>query len=72
MSTVEKPEPLSFTIRDAVTATGMARSRLYQLIAAGELKALKVGRRTLLDAGALKNFLSNLPAPDIRPAKPSK
>nr|WP_255352073.1 helix-turn-helix domain-containing protein [Novosphingobium sp. AAP93] len=43
---------------DAVRMTGIGRSKLYQLIASGELETIKIGRCTLVPVDALKNLLA--------------
>jgi excisionase family DNA binding protein len=41
---------------------GISRSKIYELIAAGELKALKLGSRTLLLHSELVRFITELDA----------
>lgn len=47
-------EPLTVRISTAVQLTGISRSRLYELIQAGELETVKVGRSTLIPYKSLK------------------
>ncbi len=61
--------PLAYTIDGAVKASGLTRSRIYQLIGLGELVAKKAGRRTLITAESLQHCLANLPAANIRAPK---
>ena len=49
--------PLAYSINEASRATSLGRTRLYQLIASGELKAIKIGNRTLIPAHALHKLL---------------
>lgn len=51
---------LSYTIPDAIAATGMNRTRLYGAIAAGELQSFKDGRRRMISARALEAFIAKL------------
>lgn len=51
-------EPLAVRIPDAVRMTGIGRSKLYQLIASGELETVKIGRCTLVPFDALKDLLA--------------
>ena len=44
---------------------GISRSKTYELLAAGELTARKVGRRTLIDLKAGLAWLDARPAPAI-------
>lgn len=41
-------DKLSYSINDAVEASGIGRTTLYELIKAGELKPVKIGSRTLI------------------------
>ena len=52
-------EPLAVRIPDAVRMTGIGRSKLYELIASGELETIKIGRCTLVTIDALKALLAN-------------
>lgn len=47
-------EPLTVRIATAVQLTGISRSRLYELIEAGELEVVKVGRSTLIPFRSLR------------------
>lgn len=50
--------PLAYSIKEASRATSLGRTRLYQLIAAGRLEAVKIGSRTLIPADALHKLLA--------------
>ncbi len=52
---------LSYSVADAVKASGVGRSFLYEQIRAGKLKARKLGRRTLILAADLQSWLAALP-----------
>ncbi|MBK9585805.1 MAG: helix-turn-helix domain-containing protein [Alphaproteobacteria bacterium] len=54
-----KPQ-LTMSIEETRAATGLGRTKLYQLINAGELKARKIGKRTIILQDDLNQFLSNL------------
>ena len=61
-------EPLAVRIPDAVRMTGIGRSKLYELIASGEIDTVKVGRCTLVPMESLRALLSRLrvvPSRDI-------
>lgn len=49
--------PLAYSINEAIRATSLGRTRLYQLISEGKLKAIKIGNRTLIPASALHKLL---------------
>lgn len=57
--------PHYVTISDWVARSGISRSRSYELIAEGKLRARKVGRRTLIDLKAGLAWLDEQPAPKI-------
>jgi excisionase family DNA binding protein len=50
--------PITVRIRDACRLTGIGRSKLYELIAAGEIEILKVGTVTLVPVVSLTRFLN--------------
>ena len=50
----KKIEPLTVRISTAVRITGLSRSRIYELIQAGDLDTVKVGRATLVQYESLK------------------
>ena len=54
-------QPLAYTIEDAVSASGIGRTKLYDAIRAGKLRARKCGRRTLIIDEDLRSFLRALP-----------
>lgn len=47
-------EPICVRIATAVKLTGIGRSTLYELIAAGEIETVKVGRSTFIRYTSLK------------------
>jgi excisionase family DNA binding protein len=49
--------PLAVRIREACRLTGIGRSKLYELIAAGEIEIIKVGTITLIPTGSLQSFV---------------
>jgi excisionase family DNA binding protein len=49
--------PLTVRIREACRLTGIGRSKLYELIAAGEIEVIKVGAITLVPLPSLTSFL---------------
>jgi excisionase family DNA binding protein len=50
-------KPLTVRVREACRLTGIGRSKLYELIAAGEIEILKVGTITLIPTGSLQSFV---------------
>jgi excisionase family DNA binding protein len=53
---------LLYSLEDAWTTLGVGRSTLYELIAAGDIQAVKVGRRTLIRHDELERYVQALPA----------
>lgn len=49
--------PLTVRVNEACRLTGIGRSKLYELIAAGEIGIIKVGAITLIPMASLKLFL---------------
>jgi excisionase family DNA binding protein len=57
---------LAYTVPQACDASGIGRTRLYELIAAGNLEARRCGGRTLIPAASLAAYIASLPAAPIR------
>ncbi|GAA3901055.1 hypothetical protein GCM10022276_19820 [Sphingomonas limnosediminicola] len=53
--------PIAVTIPDAVKATGMSRTSIYEAMKRGDLTARKAGRRTLISFADLEAYLASLP-----------
>jgi excisionase family DNA binding protein len=58
-----QPEKLTFTISEAVSSTGIGRTKLYALIKEGQLETRKLGKRTLIPAPSLRALVDGLPRP---------
>jgi excisionase family DNA binding protein len=48
---------LAYGVDDTAEALSLSRSRIYELIASGEIAACKVGKRTIIPAAELTAFL---------------
>lgn len=57
---VNAKEILAYTVEDACTVTGFTRTRLYQAIGDGSLNTFKAGKRRMLSAKALQDFIGKL------------
>jgi len=49
---------LAYSIREACTASSLGKTTIYSLIAAGRLKAVRVGSRTVIPAGSLRALIN--------------
>ena len=61
---VEERQPFSmraFSIREFCRQYGIGRTHTYKQIAAGRLRAVKVGRRTLIKSEAAEAWFASLP-----------
>lgn len=69
-----KPHPAShpaITLRipDACRATGIGRSKLYELIKLGEIDSIKIGRITLIPVTSIERLIARCGAPPISDGK---
>jgi excisionase family DNA binding protein len=46
-------EPITVRIPEAIRLTGIGRSKLYELIASGDIEVVKIGRCTLVPMASL-------------------
>ncbi len=60
------PSPQFATVDDWTTISGMSRRVTYDRLGTGELRAVKVGGRTLIDVEAGLAWMRSLPAPTVR------
>jgi excisionase family DNA binding protein len=51
---------LAYSPSEGAQVLGISRSKIYELIAAGDLKVIKLGSRTLLLHSELVRFLASL------------
>ena len=49
-----------YSIEDVIARTSLGRSKIYELLASGELGSVKVGRRRLIPATSLDEFVERL------------
>ena len=49
--------PLTVRIREACRVTGIGRSKLYELIAAGHIEVVKIGTITLIPMASLERLI---------------
>lgn len=54
--------PHHLTVNEAIFLSGIGRTKFYRLIGEGEVRAVKCGRRTLVERESLFKFIEGLPA----------
>lgn len=57
MSATSPPRRVAYPIPEAAALLGMSRSGIYQLIDRGELRRVKIGRRSLIPASELDRLI---------------
>lgn len=50
-------EPISVRVATAIKLTGIPRTMLYELIARGEIRTVKIGRSTIIPFRQLKRLI---------------
>ena len=58
------PPRFAYSIREVSDVAPIGRTAIYEAINRGKLRAVKLGRRTLILDGDLRKFLASLPAID--------
>lgn len=61
MPTTTADAPIAYRPREAARILGIGRSRFYELLAAGEIRARKLGHITLVPRAELERYLEQLP-----------
>lgn len=64
MTTVTPVAPaarISFTVDDLIAATGLGRSKIYEQVRAGRLRAIKIGGRTMFMRVDVERWLAAAP-----------
>lgn len=54
--------PALMTVEEFRSWSRMGRTRIYELLGSGELKAIKIGRRTLIPSEAAQAWLEAQPS----------
>ncbi|SFI65229.1 DNA binding domain-containing protein, excisionase family [Phyllobacterium sp. CL33Tsu] len=57
--------PLALSVDRAAAAAGIGRTKIYEAIKLGNLKARKAGRHTVILTDDLKTFLESLPVKEV-------
>jgi excisionase family DNA binding protein len=58
---MQKLERLLYTTAEAQAVIGCGTTRLYELLAAGKLRARRLGHRTMIEAESLRELVDCLP-----------
>lgn len=53
----QAPEKLAYSVKEAVEATSIKKSSIYNRIATGEIETIKVGSRTVIPAHSLRKLV---------------
>lgn len=64
--------PLTISVNDALAMLGIGRTRFYELVAAGEIQTIKIGRRRLVQVASLQRLASEGYEPPTRYVKPEQ
>jgi excisionase family DNA binding protein len=62
MEPTQIPEPIVDSVSDAAIRLGLSRTTLYELIASGRLRSVKIGKRRLIPRDAQHELLAGLTA----------
>lgn len=57
MSASYPPDPICVRVNDAARMVGLGRTKLYELIAAGEIEAVKLGKSTRITTASLHDLI---------------
>jgi excisionase family DNA binding protein len=63
-------DPINLTVNQFCSAVPCGRTKAYELIADGEIEAIKLGTRTLIPRGELERLQARLPRMRTHPAGP--
>jgi excisionase family DNA binding protein len=61
LGTFYSTEPVAAPIPDACRYSGLTRSEIYRRLAAGDIRAIKSGTRTLILMDSLRAHIARLP-----------
>jgi excisionase family DNA binding protein len=60
-------DPFLVPVKQASAVIGKSPRSIYELMAAGELKAVKSGRNTLIVYDSIRKYVAGLPQANIKP-----
>ncbi|NIK34437.1 excisionase family DNA binding protein [Xanthomonas arboricola] len=50
-------ERLTYSVDEAARATGLGKSNFYKILASGEIESFTIGKRRMVSARALRQFI---------------
>ena len=59
------PPPTLLTVMDVARALQVSRSRVFELLASGQLRSVKFGQSRRIPQRAIDEFVANLEAGDV-------
>lgn len=63
--TIQTEHPLLLSVDRAAELAGIGRSILYTRLLSGEIRSLKIGRRRLVERGAILDYIARLTAEQV-------
>lgn len=57
MTALPPPDPICVRVNEAARMIGVGRTKLYELIAAGEVETVKLGRATRITTASLHDLV---------------
>lgn len=57
MTARSSPDPICVRVNDAARMIGVGRTKLYELIAAGEVETVKLGKSTRITTASLHDLI---------------
>ncbi|QJU56974.1 helix-turn-helix domain-containing protein [Sphingomonas sp. AP4-R1] len=57
MTALPPPEPICVRVNEAARMIGVGRTKLYELIAAGEVETVKLGKATRITTASLHDLV---------------
>lgn len=57
MTAHQPPDPICVRVNDAASMIGVGRTKLYELIAAGEVETAKLGKSTRITIASLHDLI---------------
>ena len=68
MQTATSTTRLLLTVRETAEALGLGRSTVYELITAGELEVIRIGRSSRIPVAAVDEFVERHRSPGVTAA----